>query len=137
MDAQLSPRAARVAVFVLACNSEQIHTLPRRYRFARREGFSRILRQQAEITNWFAIHWQKGNAGHARLGVSVSKRAISTAVGRNRAKRLIRECFREIAHQGLNRDVVIRLRKQFGCSDQQEAIKVLSCALKSILTVAR
>lgn len=131
------PRAARVVAFVLVCKPKQIHTLPRRYRFARREGFARILRQQAKITNWFAIHWQEGNAGHARLGISVSKRAVPTATGRNRVKRLIRECFRDVARQGMDRDVVIRLRKQFGCGDQQEAVGALSCSLKSILEVAK
>lgn len=134
---QLLPPVALVVAPVLACNSEQVHTFPRRYRFVRREGFSRVLRQQAKLTSWFAIHWLKGNAGHARLGISVGKRAIPTAVGRNRVKRLIRECFRDIARQGMDRDVVIRLRKQLGYSDQQEAIRVLSCELKSILTVAR
>jgi ribonuclease P protein component len=96
-----------------------------------------VLQQQAKTTNWFAIHWQEGNAGHARLGISVGKRAIPTAVGRNRVKRLIRECFRNIAKQGTERDVVIRLRKQLGYSDQQEAIRALSYALKNILTIAK
>lgn len=95
-----------------------------------------MLQQQAKITNWFAIHWQEGNAGHARLGISVGKRAVPTAVGRNRVKRLIRECFRNITKQEKKRDVVIRLRKRLGYSDQQEAIRALSCALKSILTIA-
>lgn len=134
---QLLLRVALVAAPALACNSEQVHTLPRRYRFTRREGFSRVLRQQAKITNWFAIHWQEGNTGHARLGISVGKRAVPTAVGRNRVKRLIRECFRDIARQGMDRDLVIRLRKQIGYSDQQEAIRVLNCTLKSILMVAK
>lgn len=59
------------------------------------------------------------------------------AVVRNRVKRLIRECFRDIARQGMDRDVVIRLRKPLGYGDQQEAIRALSCTLKSILAVAR
>ena len=134
---QLSPRAARVVGHVLGCNSAQIYKFPRCYRISRSEGFSPILRQQAKNTNWFAIHWQDGNATHARLGVSVGKRAVSSAVVRNRVKRLIRECFRGVARQGMNRDIVIRLRKQLEFRDQQEAIKALTCELKSILSVAR
>lgn len=130
-------RDVPVAAHALACDSEKAHTFPKRYRLTRREGFSRVLQQQVKITNWFAIYWQESNAGHARLGISVGKRAIPAAVGRNRVKRLIRECFRNIARQGMERDVVIRLRKRLGYSDQQEAIRALSCTLKSILAVAR
>lgn len=130
-----SQPVAHVAVHVLACNPEKVQTFPRRYRVGRREGFSQILKSRAQTTNWFAIHWVDGNAGHARLGVSVSKRVVSTAIGRNRIKRLIREQFRAIARQGLGRDVVVRLRKQPGKAERQEAGRVLGDALKKILAV--
>lgn len=42
-----------------------------------------------------------------------------------------------MARQGMDHDVVIRLRKRLGYSDQQEAIEALSCTLKNILAVAR
>jgi ribonuclease P protein component len=119
----------------LACKQLKVQTFPRRYRISRREGFSQILKTRAQTTSWFAIHWEDGKAGHARLGVTVSKRVVPTAVGRNRIKRLIREQFRAISRHGLSRDIVVRLRKQPGRTERLEAGKVLTDAFKRILAV--
>jgi len=119
----------------LACKQLKVQTFPRRYRIGRREGFSQILKTRAQTTSWFAIHWEDGKAGHARLGVTVSKRVVATAVGRNSIKRLIREQFRAISRHGLSRDIVVRLRKQPGKTERLEAGKVLTEALKRILAV--
>ncbi len=71
--------------------------------------------------------------GWARLGVSVSKRVIPTAVQRNSIKRMVRECFRQQDRQGVMRDVVIRLRKPLGKQDRATAqaalFETLSLAL--------
>lgn len=69
------------------------------------------------------------------MGVSVSKRVVPTATGRNRIKRLIREQFRVVARQGAARDVVVRLRKQPDQAERKEAGRVLNDALKKILAV--
>ena len=51
--------------------------------------------------------------GRARLGLVVAKKNIRTAVGRNRAKRHIRETFR-LQQDGVgNLDVVVLVRKGF------------------------
>jgi len=125
-----------VAVHVLACNSEKAQTFPRRYRISRREGFTRILKQRPQTNQWFAIHWLSGEAGHARLGVSVGKRVVPTSVGRNRIKRLIRENFRSVSRQGMARDVVVRLRKLPSQAEQSLARAALGTMLKRILEVA-
>jgi ribonuclease P protein component len=123
-------------VYVLPCNSVKVETFPRRYRLARRDGFSRILKKRAQTIDWFAIHWEDGKTNHARLGVTVSKRVVPTAVGRNRIKRLIRERFRVVAHLGLARDVVVRLRRFPSKAEQQAACGVLDSIMKNILAVA-
>ena len=46
--------------------------------------------------------------GVARLGIVVAKRMIRQAVGRNRAKRVIRECFR-LATGLPSMDIVVRV----------------------------
>lgn len=48
----------------------------------------------------------------ARLGLAVPKRNISSAVGRNRVKRLIRESFRKQKEKLRGKDVVVFVKKQ-------------------------
>ena len=60
---------------------------------------------------------------------------VPTASDRNRIKRLIREGFRAIARHGLERDIVVRLRKKPANTETQEAFRVLNDALKNILVV--
>jgi ribonuclease P protein component len=117
----------------LACNPKETLTLPRRYRLSRREGFSRILQQRAQTNSWFAVHIESNSSGHARLGMSVSKRVLPAATQRNVAKRMIRECFRKISRQGSARDVVIRLRKPLGKKDLAQARSTLDEMLKNAL----
>jgi ribonuclease P protein component len=126
---------ARAAVSVLACNPKETLTLPRRYRLSRREGFSRILQQRAQTKSWFAVHIETNSSGHARLGMSVSKRVLPAASQRNVAKRLIRECFRKFARQGTARDVVIRLRKPLEKKDLALARSTLDEMLKNALAM--
>jgi len=59
------------------------------------------------------------------LGISVSKRIVPSAVGRNSIKRLIRESFRLRENTGSACDVVIRLRKPLGKQDRSQARIVL------------
>jgi ribonuclease P protein component len=122
-----------VAVHVLACDPKEVLTLPRRYRLTRREGFTRILQQRAQINSWFAVHSATNSAGHARLGMTVSKRVLPAATQRNVAKRLIRECFRKSARQGIARDVVIRLRKPLDRKDFPAARATLGELLNNVL----
>jgi ribonuclease P protein component len=124
-----------VAVYVLACDPEEVLTLPRRYRITRREGFSKILEQKPQTNSWFAVHSESNIIGHARLGMSVSKRVLPASAHRNIAKRLIRECFRHCARHGVARDVVIRLRKPLDIKDISKARVVLGEMLESVLVV--
>jgi len=121
-------------VSVLACEHNEILTLPRRYRLSRRVGFSRILQQKAQTRSWFAVHSELNSSGHARLGISVSKRIIPAASQRNVVKRLIRESFRKLSRYGIALDVVIRLRKPMEKKDLAAARITLGEMLKSVLT---
>ena len=48
---------------------------------------------------------------HARIGIIASKRVAPRAVDRNRAKRLVREAFRQLRHRLGGVDVVVQLRR--------------------------
>lgn len=52
--------------------------------------------------------------GNSRVGLVVAKKNIRTAVGRNRAKRHIRESFRLRKDEMHNLDIVVLVRKGFG-----------------------
>lgn len=129
----LSQLAAHAAVPVLACNPKEVLTLPRRYRLSRREGFSQILKLRAQARAWFAVHSETNSAGHARLGMTVSKRVLPAATQRNVAKRLIRECFRKYARQGEALDLVIRLRKPLARKDLPQARETLGEMIRMAL----
>lgn len=122
-----------VAVCVLAYKSEENAIFPRRYRLLRREGFSRILHQRAQIKSWFAVHSDNNSAGHARLGITVSKRVLPAASQRNKLKRIIRECFRTHARKSVARDVVVRLRSSLNKSDIPAARSTLLEMLEFVL----
>ena len=55
----------------------------------------------------------KNNTNIARLGLAVPKKNVSSAVERNRIKRIIRESFRSQKNRLKGRDVVVFVKKQF------------------------
>ena len=65
--------------------------------------------------------------------MSVSKRILPAATQRNGVKRLIRECFRKYARQGMAQDVVIRLRKPLHKQDSGVARATLDEMLNTVL----
>jgi len=71
--------------------------------------------------------------GHARLGMTVSKRVVPASTQRNVAKRLIRECFRHCSRRGVAKDEIIRLRKPLERKDISQARVTLGEMLESAL----
>ncbi|MGB1270549.1 MAG: ribonuclease P protein component [Endozoicomonas sp.] len=63
---------------------------------------------------------------YPRLGLVVAKKNIRTAVGRNRAKRHIRETFRLQQDEIGNLDIVVLVRKGFGELQDGELNQVLA-----------
>ena len=57
----------------------------REFRYAYKRG-------KKVVSSYIVMHYVKNNTGVNRLGITVAK--LHTAVERNRAKRLIRECYR-------------------------------------------
>ncbi len=77
---------------------------PRSARVRARADFDRIFKDGRRVADpLLSLHWLPGDApaqlGQARLGLAVSRKVDSTAVGRNRIKRTLREQFRAIRKQ--------------------------------------
>ena len=60
------------------------------------------------VTSDFVVLYRENTAGHARLGLALSKRIIAKAHHRNRVKRLLRESFRTHSLPAI--DIVILAR---------------------------
>lgn len=73
------------------------HTsFPKSSRLKLASDFQELLRNGKSFReNGLVISFRKSNATQSRLGIVVSKRVLSRAVDRNRAKRIIREYYRK------------------------------------------
>src|SRR5689334_24331470 len=72
--------------------------------------FERVLRTGSRTTTTnFVLRAARNSESHARLGIIAGRKSAPRAVDRNRAKRLIRETFRQFAgHLGAY-DVAVQL----------------------------
>ena len=70
------------------------HGFPKRARLLRASDFERVFDARNSASNaWIVLYGAVGDAGHPRIGLTVSRR-VGGAVQRNRWKRLLREAFR-------------------------------------------
>ena len=65
----------------------------------------------------FSVHTRANNLGHARLGVTVSRRVSTKAVVRNRIKRCIRESFRRTQKTLGGLDLVVIAQPNAGVAE--------------------
>ncbi|HEX6491231.1 MAG TPA: ribonuclease P protein component [Gaiellaceae bacterium] len=69
----------------------------RRHRLSRSRDFDAVYRRGRSVsTRFLTLYWfvREEGAGAPRLGLSVPKKAVSSAVARNRIKRRLRELWR-------------------------------------------
>lgn len=62
------------------------------------------------VDDLFSINAAPNELGHARLGLSISNKAVGNSVARNRVKRVVRESFRHIALELAALDLVVGAR---------------------------
>jgi len=67
--------------------------------------------------NLFSVHTRANSLGHARLGITVSRRVSRRAVDRNRIKRCIRESFRHTQASLDGLDLVVIAQPNAGAAD--------------------
>lgn len=71
-------------------------TFTKTRRLLNKHEYSHVFEKSKKIvTTDFIVFFRENNLEHARLGFAVSKKMLAKAHDRNRAKRLIRESFRQ------------------------------------------
>lgn len=80
----------------------------------------------------FLVLARKNTHGLARLGLSISARAVGNAVCRNRVKRLIRESFRLHQHELPAADIVVNARSAVRAADNNAILRSLERHWQSV-----
>ena len=88
-------------------------SFPRNHRLVTKAEFKSIFDKSKKISQRYLLVLYKPNQiTHARLGLVIGKRAVNSAVKRNRIKRIIRESFRH-QHESLKGvDIIVIARQQ-------------------------
>ncbi len=93
----------------------------RQQRLLKAADFSAILEKRCCGRGVFLqVCAREGGQTNSRLGIVVPKRHVSTAVGRNFAKRLLRESFRLNHPQLPIKDYVVRVQRAITASDAKQ-----------------
>jgi ribonuclease P protein component len=81
------------------------------HRLRHKEQFDLLYREGRRFNNSnFLVLARINSLPHARLGLSISAKAVGNAVNRNRVKRAIREYFRLNLHRLPSIDIVVNAR---------------------------
>lgn len=101
-------------------------TFPKTVRVRQRAEYARVFEAGRRIASpAFALHWIP--AASPRLGIAVSRKVDPHAVGRNRIKRVLRECFRAWRAQMTPADYVVVARA--AAKLDNAALREAFCAL--------
>jgi len=99
--------------------------------------FKQILKKgKAFRSNFFilyAIPFNK-DTSQGRLGISVSKAAVPTAVQRNRIKRLAREIWRTLPKEKIVKDIVLIVKKGTDAKENRFIVKEITYNLNKVLS---
>ncbi len=97
------------------------------------EDFSRIIKRKQSMANrTFIIYYLKNDIGHARIGISVSKK-LGKAVIRNKIKRQVRMIIKETINLDDNYDYIVIVRNKFLDLDFISNLKEFNYLYKKIL----
>ncbi|TAN81382.1 MAG: ribonuclease P protein component [Gallionella sp.] len=83
------------------------------HRLLREDGFDHVVHAENISDKYFRIFFVRGNKGNARLGIIASKKILPSAVRRNRAKRIIRETFRQHNIKACRLDLVVMVKHAY------------------------
>lgn len=83
------------------------------YRLLRANGFGHVIRAENIANKNFKIFFSRNNEKNARLGIIASKKTLPLAADRNRAKRIVRETFRQHNVKLCKLDMVVMVRRDY------------------------
>lgn len=83
------------------------------HRLLRENGFDQVIRAKNITGEYFKIFFMCNSWENARLGIIAGKKILPHAVDRNRAKRIIRETFRQHDINIRKLDVIVMVRPAY------------------------
>lgn len=96
-------------------SSDNTYLFPRQARLTTPSDFKSVFDgAQIKLSSQHLLILARRQTSRARLGMVVAKKNIKTSVGRNRAKRHIRETYRHQQQLLSGLDIVVLVRKGFG-----------------------
>jgi len=88
-------------------------SFPRSHRLTNKAEYKSLFDQSNKVSQrCLLILFKPNQKFHARLGLIIGKRAINSAVIRNRVKRILRESFRQNQEKLKGWDIIIIARQQ-------------------------
>jgi ribonuclease P protein component len=108
----------------------------RRHRLSRSRDFDAVYRHGRSVsTRFLTLYWfSRGDDAEPRLGLSVPKKAVRTAVARNRIKRRLRELWRaRLESLPRGRDYVLIVRPGFVEAADERDVEWLTDRINEVL----
>ena len=107
--------------------------MKKNYRVKKNEDFSYIIKKKQSIANQsFIIYYLKNDVGHARVGISVSKK-LGKAVVRNKIKRQVRMIVQQTIDFNDSCDYIVIVRNKYLDLDFNSNLNELKYLYKKIL----
>lgn len=107
--------------------------MKKEYRVKKNEDFSRIIKEKQSLANRsFIIYYLKNNNGHARIGISVSKK-LGKAIVRNKVKRQVRMMIQQIIDFNDSYDYIVIVRNKYLDLDFNSNLNELKYLYRKIL----
>jgi ribonuclease P protein component len=102
-------------------------------RLLRTDGFGRVINAENIADRNFKVFYLASGRKEARLGIIASKKTLSRAVDRNRAKRIIRETFRQHKIRFRRLDLVVMIRRAYAqeCGSARDNLETLFSRLEN------
>lgn len=88
-------------------------SFPRSHRLVTKAEFKNVFDEPFKVgQRYLTVLYKPNQKAHARMGIIVGKRAVNSAVDRNRIRRIIRDSFRFHQEKLIGWDIVVIARQQ-------------------------